>query len=297
MRPAAATRLFRFYKPPATLTAAHDPKGRPTIYDRLPAGPAAGDAGRPARFHDRGPAAAHQRRRVEAPARAAAAPASSAPTAPRAFGPVTQAQLEELAEGITIEGIHYGSINANLERRTGRNCWIEMSLTEGKNREVRRVLEHLGTAGLAADPHRLRAADPRRARARRRRRSRTGRARRVPQDASNEDHRRRLARADDRSAAGPRDPPDRRPRSRNLVLDARQPPRQLSRICGSPTCSPAAARSASKLCRAARPRPPSSRATRRRRRSSAAMPRSSARPIQIADRLGLALPPVRRRST
>ena len=45
---------------------------------------------------------------------------------------------------MTIEGIHYGSINANLERRTGRNCWIEMSLTEGKNREVRRVLAHLG---------------------------------------------------------------------------------------------------------------------------------------------------------
>ena len=62
----------------------------------------------------------------------------------RAFGDVTQAQLEELAEGITIEGIRYGSINANLERRTGRNCWIEMSLTEGKNREVRRVLAHLG---------------------------------------------------------------------------------------------------------------------------------------------------------
>jgi 23S rRNA pseudouridine2605 synthase len=40
--------------------------------------------------------------------------------------------------------MHYGSINANMERRTGRNCWIEMSLTEGKNREVRRVLAHLG---------------------------------------------------------------------------------------------------------------------------------------------------------
>jgi 23S rRNA pseudouridine2605 synthase len=62
----------------------------------------------------------------------------------RAFGRVTQAQLEDLAEGITIEGVHYGSINANLERRTGSNCWIEMSLTEGKNREVRRVLAHLG---------------------------------------------------------------------------------------------------------------------------------------------------------
>jgi 23S rRNA pseudouridine2605 synthase len=62
----------------------------------------------------------------------------------RAFGNVTQAQLENLSEGITIDGVHYGSIDANLERRTGRNCWLEMSLTEGKNREVRRVLEHLG---------------------------------------------------------------------------------------------------------------------------------------------------------
>jgi 23S rRNA pseudouridine2605 synthase len=62
----------------------------------------------------------------------------------RAFGDVTQDQLEELAEGVTIEGVRYGSIDANMERRTGRNCWIEMALTEGKNREVRRVLEHLG---------------------------------------------------------------------------------------------------------------------------------------------------------
>jgi 23S rRNA pseudouridine2605 synthase len=62
----------------------------------------------------------------------------------RAFGNVTQAQLEDLSEGIMIDGVRYGSIDANLERRTGRNCWLEMSLTEGKNREVRRVLEHLG---------------------------------------------------------------------------------------------------------------------------------------------------------
>ena len=48
------------------------------------------------------------------------------------------------AEGVTIEGTRYGSIDANLERRTGRNCWIELSLTEGKNREVRNVLAHLG---------------------------------------------------------------------------------------------------------------------------------------------------------
>jgi 23S rRNA pseudouridine2605 synthase len=62
----------------------------------------------------------------------------------RAYGQVSQAELEELAEGITIDGVRYGSINANLERRTGRNAWIELSLAEGKNREVRRVLAHLG---------------------------------------------------------------------------------------------------------------------------------------------------------
>ena len=62
----------------------------------------------------------------------------------RAFGEVSQQQLEALSEGVTIDGMRYGSIDANLERRTGRNAWIELRLTEGKNREVRRVLEYLG---------------------------------------------------------------------------------------------------------------------------------------------------------
>ncbi len=62
----------------------------------------------------------------------------------RAFGEISQEQLEELAMGIEIDGVRYGKIDANLERRTGRNQWIELTLTEGKNREVRRVLEHLG---------------------------------------------------------------------------------------------------------------------------------------------------------
>jgi 23S rRNA pseudouridine2605 synthase len=62
----------------------------------------------------------------------------------RTFGDITQNELEGLIEGITIDGMHYGKIDANLERSTGRNQWIELTLTEGKNREVRRVLEHLG---------------------------------------------------------------------------------------------------------------------------------------------------------
>ena len=143
VRPAKATRLFRFYKPQGTITAAHDTKGRPTIYDKLPKGlPRVMPIGR-LDFMTEGLLLltndGELKRQFELPRTGVVRTYRA-----RAFGNVTQDQLERLAEGITIEGIHYGSINANLERRTGRNCWIEMSLAEGKNREVRRVLAHLG---------------------------------------------------------------------------------------------------------------------------------------------------------
>ena len=62
----------------------------------------------------------------------------------RAFGSVTQAQLDGLKDGIEIEGIQYGPIEAILERTQGSNVWIVMSLREGKNREVKNVLGELG---------------------------------------------------------------------------------------------------------------------------------------------------------
>jgi len=143
VRPAAATRLFRFYKPPATLTAERDPKHRPTIYDRLPPGlPRLVPVGR-LDFMTEGllPLTndGELKRQLELPRTGVVRTYRA-----RAYGQITQAQLESLAEGITVDGVHYGPINANLERRTGSNCWVEMSLTEGKNREVRRVLAHLG---------------------------------------------------------------------------------------------------------------------------------------------------------
>jgi 23S rRNA pseudouridine2605 synthase len=143
VRAAAATRLFRFYKPQRTLTAANDPKNRPTIYDRLPEGlPRLMPVGR-LDYMTEGLLLltndGELKRQLELPKTGVTRTYRA-----RAFGAVTQAELEALAEGITIAGVRYGSINANLERRTGRNCWIEMSLTEGKNREVRNVLEHLG---------------------------------------------------------------------------------------------------------------------------------------------------------
>lgn len=143
VRPASATRLFRFYKPQGTITAARDPKGRATIYDKLPPGlPRVMPVGR-LDYMTEGLLLltndGEWKRKLELPSTAVVRQYRA-----RAFGHVTQAQLDRLAEGITIEGIHYGSIIANLERRTSRNFWIELSLTEGKNREVRRVLAHLG---------------------------------------------------------------------------------------------------------------------------------------------------------
>ena len=143
VRAPGAARLFRFYKPPATLTAANDPKGRPTIYDKLPKDlPRLIPVGR-LDFMTEGLLLLTNdgglKRQLELPSTGVVRHYRA-----RAFGTVTQQALEELAEGVTIEGMRYGSIDANLERRTGRNCWIQLSLTEGKNREVRRVLEHLG---------------------------------------------------------------------------------------------------------------------------------------------------------
>lgn len=143
VRPAAATRLFRFYKPPTTLTAARDPKGRPTIYDRLPQGlPRVMPVGR-LDFMTEGLLLltndGELKRQLELPRTAVVRRYRA-----RAFGHITQPELDRLSEGVTIEGVHYGPIDANLERRTGRNCWIELSLTEGKNREVRNVLAFLG---------------------------------------------------------------------------------------------------------------------------------------------------------
>ncbi len=137
------TRLFRYHKPTGLLTAERDMKGRATIYDKLPPGmPRTVPVGR-LDLNTEGlllmTTDGALKRRLELPS--TGIPRSYRA---RAYGPVTQAQLEELIHGIEIDGVRYGQIDANLERRTGTNVWIEMTLKEGKNREVRRVLEHLG---------------------------------------------------------------------------------------------------------------------------------------------------------
>jgi len=137
------TKLFIFHKPAGCLTAAHDPKGRRTIYDILPPDlPRLMPIGR-LDYNTEGLLLLTNdgafKRQMELPASGVERTYRA-----RALGKISQDQLEELVHGITIEGVRYGKIDANLERRTGANQWVEMTLTEGKNREVRRVLEHFG---------------------------------------------------------------------------------------------------------------------------------------------------------
>ena len=143
VKPPAPARLFRYHKPSGLLTTERDPRGRPTIYDRLPTGlPRVMPVGR-LDLNTEGllllTTDGELKRQLELPATGVPRTYRA-----RAYGDVTQAQLEDLIEGVEIDGVRYGSIDANLERLTGANVWIELTLTEGKNREVRRVLEHLG---------------------------------------------------------------------------------------------------------------------------------------------------------
>jgi 23S rRNA pseudouridine2605 synthase len=140
---ASATRLWRYHKPSGLVTTHKDPQGRPTVFERLPEDmPRAISVGRLdltseglLLLTNDGALA----RRLELPANGWIRRYRA-----RAYGVITQRALDELALGITVEGVKYGSIQAELDRQQGANAWITLSLQEGKNREVRRVLEALG---------------------------------------------------------------------------------------------------------------------------------------------------------
>ena len=137
------TQLWAYYKPQGCLTADSDPEGRTTIFDLMPDGlprlMAVGrldynseglllltNDGALKRFLELPKTQIQRRYRV------------------RAFGNITQERLDILADGVVVDGIHYAPVYAELDKIQGKNAWITFTLTEGKNREIRKLMTYLG---------------------------------------------------------------------------------------------------------------------------------------------------------
>jgi 23S rRNA pseudouridine2605 synthase len=139
---AERARLWRYHKPPGELVTARDPQGRKTIFESLPKTlPRTIAVGR-LDFNSEGLLLLTNdgglARRLELPANGWVRRYRA-----RVHGEVDPERLAALANGITVEGVRYGAIDARLDRQQRSNAWLDISLTEGKNREVRKVLAHL----------------------------------------------------------------------------------------------------------------------------------------------------------
>ena len=137
------TRLFKYHKPDGLVVTHKDPQGRPTVFEKLPPGlPRVVSVGR-LDLNSEGLLLLTNdgalARQLELPANAWIRRYRV-----RAFGDLSPAAIAELAKGITVEGVKYGPIEAGLDSRKGDNIWLTMALKEGKNREIRKVLGHLG---------------------------------------------------------------------------------------------------------------------------------------------------------
>jgi len=137
------TRLFLYHKPRGLMTTHSDPRGRPTIFQNLPRDlPRLISVGR-LDFNTEGLLLLTN---DGALARLLELPATGwlRRYRVRAHGTITQQELDALRGGLTIDGIHYGAIDATFDRVQGSNVWLTLGIREGKNREVRNVLGHLG---------------------------------------------------------------------------------------------------------------------------------------------------------
>ncbi len=140
---ASPTKLWRYHKPQGLVTSHRDPEGRPTVFAHLPPGlPRVVSVGR-LDINSEGLLLltndGELARKLELPAQGWVRRYRV-----RLFGSVTQADLDRLKHGVTIDGLRYGPVTAELERTKGSNSWAMVSLKEGKNREVKKLMEHLG---------------------------------------------------------------------------------------------------------------------------------------------------------
>ena len=136
-------RLWRYHKPAGLVTTHRDPQGRPTVFDHLPETlPRVISVGR-LDLNSEGLLLLTNdgdlARSLELPARGWIRRYRV-----RVHGQVKPEQLLPLEKGITIDGVRYSGIRATLDRQQGANAWLTVALTEGKNREIRRIMEHLG---------------------------------------------------------------------------------------------------------------------------------------------------------
>jgi 23S rRNA pseudouridine2605 synthase len=140
---AKETRLYRYHKPAGLVTSHKDEQGRETVFDNLPANLGRlisvgrldlNTEGLLLLTNDGGLS-----RYMELPSTGWARRYKV-----RAYGHITQDRLDKLKGGVTIDGVKYAGIEAILEKQQGDNAWLEMVIKEGKNREIRKVCEHLG---------------------------------------------------------------------------------------------------------------------------------------------------------
>ncbi len=145
---AEPTRLWRYHKPVGLVTTHRDPQGRPTVFDKLPEPlPRVISVGR-LDLNSEGLLLLTNDGEL---ARALELPSTGwmRRYRARALGHTTQARLDALKDGTTVEGVIYGPIEATLDKMVDKpdgraNVWITVGITEGKNREVRKVLESIG---------------------------------------------------------------------------------------------------------------------------------------------------------
>ena len=143
VRSAERTRLWRYHKPRGLVTSHKDEKGRPTVFEHLPTGmPRVISVGR-LDFNSEGLLLLTNdgalARKLELPSNGWIRRYRV-----RVFGRLEQADLDRLKKGVTIDGVSYGPVEAALDRQQGGNAWATVSLKEGKNREVRRLMEFIG---------------------------------------------------------------------------------------------------------------------------------------------------------